>query len=81
MSGPGLLAKRTDPYSPSPTPPALHLPQALTEWSLGPGETKMAPDNGAVVNNVQLQIECAKILQERGLVFQNSGLLTSGSFN
>ena len=42
----------------------------------------MAPDNGAHVNNVQLQIEkCAKILQERSLVFHISGLLTSGSFN
>ena len=41
----------------------------------------MARDNGALVDNVQLQIECAKILQERSLVFQISGLLTSGSFN
>ena len=41
----------------------------------------MSPDNGALVNNVQLKIECAKILQERSLVFQISGSLTSGSFN
>ena len=81
VSDPGLLAKLTHPYLPLPHSPSSASPQALTEWSLGPGETKMAPDNGAVVNNVQLQIECAKILQERSLVFQNSGLLTSGSFN
>ena len=43
----------------------------------------MAPDNGARVNNcnVQLPIEIARILQKRGLVFQVCGLLTSGSFN
>ena len=41
----------------------------------------MAPDNGALVNNVQLLIEIARILQKRGLVFQFCGLLTSGSFN
>ena len=38
--------------------------------------------NGTLVdNNAQLRIECARILQERGLVFQISGLFTSGSFN
>ena len=41
----------------------------------------MAPDNGALVNNVQLLIEIARILQKRGLVFQFCGLLPSGSFN
>ena len=41
----------------------------------------MAADNGALVNNVQLLIECAGILQKRSLIFQFSGLSTSGSFN
>jgi len=40
----------------------------------------MAPDDGAFVE-LQIESECARILQERGLVFQFSGLLTSGSFN
>ena len=48
---------------------------------MGPGKVKMAPDNGAFLNNVHRQIECARILQEHGLVFQFSGLSTSGSFN
>ena len=37
----------------------------------------MAPDNGALVNNVQLLIECVMILPKRSLVFQFSGLSTS----
>ena len=40
----------------------------------------MAPDDGAFVQ-LQIESECARILQERGLVFQFSDLLTSGSFN
>ena len=67
-------------YTSPLAPPAS--PQVLTEESLGPGKTRMASANGALVNNnAQLRIECARILQERGLVFQFSGLLTSASFN
>ena len=33
----------------SPLP--QYSPQALTEWSLGLGETKMAPDNGCSTSN------------------------------
>ena len=42
----------TPPLSP---PPAS--PQVSTEWSLGPGETKMAADDGGDGAFVQLQIE------------------------
>ena len=73
-----LLTSPLASQDPQPRPASL----VLTAWSLGLGETKMAPHNGAHVNDVQLQIEkCAKILQERSLVFHISGLLTSGSFN
>ena len=41
----------------------------------------MAPDNGAFFVQLQIESECARILQQSGLVFQFSGLLTSGSFN
>jgi len=34
-----------------------------------------------ITDNALLRIECARILQERGLGFQISGLFTSGSFN
>ena len=41
----------------------------------------MAPDNDVFSFNFKIESECARILQERGLVFQFSGLLTSGSFH
>ena len=71
----------TPPLSP---PPAS--PQVSTEWSLGPGETKMAADDGGwrwwrLCSTSNWIRECARILQERGLVFQFSGLVTCGSFN
>ena len=67
-----LLIHPTPPLSPPPV-----TPEILTEWSLEPGETKMAPlpDNGALV-----QLQIARILQERGLFFQFHGSLTSGLF-
>ena len=67
-----LLIHPTPPLSPPPV-----TPEILTEWSLEPGETKMAPppDNGALV-----QLQIASILQERGLFFQFHGSLTSGLF-
>ena len=41
----------------------------------------MAPDNEAFFVQLQIESECARILLQSGLVFQFSGLLTSGSFN
>ena len=41
----------------------------------------MAPDNGAFFVQLQIESECARFLPESGLVFQFSGLLTSGSFS
>ena len=67
------------------------LPRHLPKFDQGELGTRENQDgahgvfqtaNGTLVdNNAQLRIECARILQERGLVFQISGLFTSGSFN
>ena len=47
---------------------------------MGP-ETKMARDDGSSLVKLLIESECARILQERGVIFQFSGLLTSESFN
>lgn len=71
-AGPHLLT--------SPLP--RHLPKFWPSGAWDKGKPRWRLTNGALV---QLHNECASILQERGLVFQSSGLLTSGfrsgSFN
>ena len=49
--------KESGNSSPSHLTPPPASPQVSTEWSLGPGETKMAADDGGDGAFVQLQIE------------------------